>query len=119
MDRLSRDLRIALRGLRRAPAFTISAVLILGLAIGMSAAMATVFDAVLLRRLPVSQQDRLAVLWTERDPGVELALDSRDDLALLRQYSRTMAGIAGYAHWGAFAFPLADGDKPLVIPQSR
>src|SRR3954467_9674923 len=113
MDRLRQDIRIALRGLRRTPAFTLSAVLILGIAIGMAAAMATIFDAVLLRRLPVQQQERIATFWLEKDAGVELPLDY-DDLTQLRRDSRTMREIAGYAHWGAFAFPLADGDRPVV-----
>jgi len=66
LDLLRQDARMALRGLRRAPAFTLSAILILAIAIGMAAAMATIFDAVLRRRLPVQQQDRIAVLWAER-----------------------------------------------------
>jgi len=30
-----------------------------------------------------------------------------------------MRSVAGYAHWGAFAFPLSDGDRSLIVPQSR
>ncbi len=39
VNRLWQDARIALRGFRRSPTFTVSAVLILGVGIGMAAAM--------------------------------------------------------------------------------
>lgn len=115
---LTGNIRVALRGLRRAPAFAVTAALILGLGIGMAVAMFTVFHAVLLRTLPVQEQNRIAVLWTYREHGVESsALPA--DLEQLRHSSRTMRDIAGFAHWGAFAFALEDGDHSVVIPQAR
>src|SRR5689334_5579761 len=74
MDRLKQDLNSALRGFRRTPTFFVTAVAILGLGIGMSVAMFTVFRTVLVRRLPVIDQDRIVVMWTHRDPTVEFAL---------------------------------------------
>src|SRR5438093_6693996 len=61
-DPLSRHFRPAIRSLRRTPAFTITAVLILGLGIGMASAMFTVFQSILLKRLPVRDQDRVVEL---------------------------------------------------------
>ena len=49
MDRLQHDIRIALRGFRRTPSFTTTAILILAVGIGMAVAMFTVYDAVLVR----------------------------------------------------------------------
>ena len=46
MTALQHDIRIALRGFRRSPSFTITSVLILAIGIGMAVAMFTVFDAV-------------------------------------------------------------------------
>jgi putative ABC transport system permease protein len=116
MDRIARDVRIALRGFRRTPTFTVTAVLILALGIGMAAAMATVFDAVLLRKLPVREQEGIVVLWPYRDPAQEFGL-TRGDLKPLREGSRTTRGIAAFAHWGATAAPLLDGDRVLVLNQ--
>ena len=57
-----RDLSYALRSLRRTPAFTTTAILILGLGIGMASAMFTVFHSVVMRRLPVQDPDQIVEL---------------------------------------------------------
>ncbi len=46
MDRLQHDIRIALRGFRRTPSFTITAILILAVGIGIAVAMFTVYGVV-------------------------------------------------------------------------
>ena len=117
MDALLADLRHALRRLRRAPTFAVTAVLILGIGIGMATAMFTIFHAVVLRKLPVRDPDRILVLWTLRDPTVELPLDV-NEVDELRRESRTLKDVAGFVHWGAQAVPLTQGDRPIVLKQA-
>ena len=117
MDTLLQDLRHALRSLRRTPAFTAPAVLVLALGIGMATAMFTVFRAVVLRDLPVRDPDRIVALWTFRDPTVKLAL-IQHQLEGLRRESRTLQDAAGVVHWGAQAIPVTDGDRPLLLKQA-
>jgi len=115
MDRLISDVRFALRGFGRAPGFVATAVAIVALGIGMSVAMFTVFRTVLIRRLPVMDQDRIAVMWTYRnDPRNEFTLGTKE-LSVVRQESRTMREIAAIAHWPATASPFAYGERSIEL----
>src|SRR4029434_5719643 len=80
-ESLVRDLRYALRTLRRAPAFTIVAVLVLAIGIGATTAMFSLVDAMLVRGLPYPQADRLVVLIgnVQRAAGVERRGDFYSD----------------------------------------
>src|SRR5690242_18703443 len=63
------DFRYTLRSLRRAPSFALIAVVTLATSIGLSTAVYTVAASVLLRPLPVREQDRLVLLWGETHIG--------------------------------------------------
>src|ERR1017187_1764252 len=65
LDRLAQDLRYGLRILARTPGFTLMAVLVLAIGIGVNVAAFTVFDMVAFEPLPV------------RDPGSLLRLERR------------------------------------------
>jgi predicted permease len=115
MDRLRQDLQLALRGFRRTPGFFVAAIVILALGIGMSVAMFTVFRTVLIRKLPVANQDRIVVMWTYRDdPTVDLSTGTKD-LAVVRHESHTMRDIGAVAHWPATSSPFMDGDRPVEL----
>ncbi len=66
---LARDVRYTVRSLRRAPGFTIVAVLTIGLAIGACTAMYSVVHGVALRPLPYPAPDRLVHLFQINKPG--------------------------------------------------
>ena len=59
LDSLGRDLRLALRGMRRRPGFTLAVVLTLALGIGANTAIFGVVDGVLLKPLPYPNADEL------------------------------------------------------------
>lgn len=63
VESLSQDLRFACRGLWRAKAFTGAAVLTLAIGIAGTTVMFALIQGVLLRPLPVYEQDRLIVAW--------------------------------------------------------
>jgi putative ABC transport system permease protein len=68
-DLLWRDLRIAARGLLRAPGFAAAVVLTLALGIGATTALFSVVDAILIRPLPYPQSDRIVQLGVQGRPG--------------------------------------------------
>lgn len=57
--RLIADLRFALRQFRKAPAFTVTILVVLALGVGATTAIFGLFDQVLLRTLPVSHPEEL------------------------------------------------------------
>ena len=115
MSAVSRELRVAGRSVRRAPGFFATAVLILGLGVGMSAAMFSLFRTVLVRRLPVVDQDRIVVMWTyATDPNTEVSLGTKE-LSVVRQESRTMREIAAIAHWPATSSPFQYGETSIEL----
>src|SRR5215831_10967198 len=59
----AKDVRFALRGLRRNPGFTAAAVLSLALGIGANTAIFSLFHALMLRLLPVSRPQELVSLY--------------------------------------------------------
>jgi putative ABC transport system permease protein len=69
MNSILRELRLALRGLRRAPAFSLAAVATLALGIGATTAIFTTVNAVLLKPLPYPNPQDLYALRTTLTDG--------------------------------------------------
>ena len=103
-DDLQRDLRHALRMLAGAPAFTIVAVLTLGLGIGATTSIFTVVHGVLLQPLPYRDSDRL-VRIVEHVPAGESVTGqaervvslATDEFVEWRTRAKTLSHIALYA----------------------
>jgi putative ABC transport system permease protein len=68
LENLIRDLRHAARGLVKSPGFTVAAIAVLGLGVGVNTAMFSIVNAVVLRPLPFADSDRIVRLWHTPPP---------------------------------------------------
>src|SRR5262249_58353324 len=73
VENLLQDMRFAIRMLRKSPAFTSTAILVLGLGIGAYTAIFSVVNAVMLRPLPFSDPDRIVRVESTIAPTGEAA----------------------------------------------
>ena len=114
LEDLARDLRHALRTLRKSPTFTTTAAATLALAIGTNTAMFSVLNAVLLRPLPYRSPEQLAMLWTE-DPTQNLR-EGRSALWDVEQWLTQSQSFADMATFDSVTTTLtgAEGAEQIV-----
>jgi len=67
MPQLTSDLRLAFRRARKRPGFTIVAVLSLALGIGANSAVFSLVNAILLRRAPIPQPERIVEVYQHQN----------------------------------------------------
>ena len=98
IDQTIRDVAYALRSLRRAPAFTMAAVVTLALGIGANAAIFSVVNAVLLKPLPYPDADRLVAVWgTDTHRGATRDVQAYMNFVDFRAQSTSFDRMAAYA----------------------
>jgi putative ABC transport system permease protein len=90
------DSRYAWRGMRRHPSFTLIALTTFALGIGVNTAVFSIFYGILLRPLPYSHPEKLALIWTSfRTAGHARAPVSGAILGEIEHRNRSLAGVAG------------------------
>lgn len=103
IDEMSRNLRFALRGLRRDPIFTTTFVLTLGLTVGLGTLAFAVGDSALWRPLPYPSPDRLAqVVLYDVENGLHTDQQAVDG-ATWERFRDGGGSLQGAVHsgWGA------------------
>ena len=107
LDDLQRDVRYAVRSLRRSPAFTVAAVLTLSIGIGATTAIYSVVDTVLIQPLPLPDSDRLVRLSEpELNPRTMRGINYNEYLEW-RSRTQTLSGM------------IANTFNPQVMVQTR
>ena len=104
LDHLQQDVRYALRGLRRSPGFTVSAVLTLGLGIGANVAMFGVIDRLMFRPHAYmhdpSRVHRVYLQAVNRDQLVTRNGMEYTRYLDLRRWTTSFSDYAAYSHGG-------------------
>jgi predicted permease len=85
LEELGADVRYAVRGLRRNPGFTATAVLVLGLGLGATTAVFSVMHAVVLADLPYPDPDRLVIVVEKNSPTNAWNISTADATAIREQ----------------------------------
>ncbi len=96
MDAIIQDFRLACRALLRQPGFAVVAVLTLGLGMGATSAIFSVFRAVLLSPLPYSEPDRRVMVWS-RWTGWDKTWVSPAEVRDYRERARQLRGVAAWS----------------------
>jgi predicted permease len=92
LDRLSQDLRYAARMLRKSPGFTVAAVLMLAIGIGVNVAAFGFFDLIFLRPMAVRDPDTLLRFHRRAPRDYAFALPY-PEMAFFREHSRTLSAV--------------------------
>src|SRR5580658_7989662 len=95
IEQLTQDVRFGCRVLANSPAFTVTAVTVLALGIGMNTAMFSAAKAVLLSALPYPEPDRLVKVWQTNKAGAFMRV-SGADFRDWRDQNRSMEHLASY-----------------------
>jgi putative ABC transport system permease protein len=116
IEEILRDVRIALRQLRRSPGFALTAILTLAIGIGAVTAMFSVVNTVLLKPFAFPDQNRLVVmreiLVQEHDKRVE-APDNYRHFMRLKSAAKTLEDAAIYQTRGLSISQ--SGDRPNIV----
>ncbi len=112
METLLRDLTITCRSLLRRPAFALTVVGTLAVAMAFLTVLFSVIQGVLLEPLPFRDSKRLIALQSEHpEQGIESA--SVPDFLDWREGASLLEGIAGYRHW---SFTYTGSEEPMDVP---
>jgi len=113
-----KDLRFALRLLRKSPAFTLTALLTLAFGIGATTAIFSIVEGVLLRPLPFFQQDRL-LCFGDVPEGVPTGGQPNATAPGVRIYMRDMTAFSSLGAYQQTGYELSGVSEPAQINASR
>jgi predicted permease len=99
-DELRGDIGYGVRLLRRSPAFTVVALLSLGLGIGANTAIFSLIDTVLIRTLPVENPERLFFVDNSGGKSGGSSGPPYPCFERLRDHNRFLSGIAAFSRRG-------------------
>jgi predicted permease len=111
-ETLTHDLRHAVRGLWRAPGFTVAAVVTLALGIGASTAVFSVVEGVLLNPLPFPRPERLVAVYgtDQNNPKNSISYANFED------FRTDVAAFEAMAAWRTHSFTLTGrGDAEALF----
>ena len=92
LDRLAQDVRYGIRILARAPGFTLMAVLVLAIGIGVNVSAFSLFNMVALKPLPVPNPDQIVRL-ERRSPNAYTSEMAYPSFAFYRDHTKNLSAV--------------------------
>ena len=117
MGTLMQDVLYAMRIFRRAPGFTLAAVITLTLGIGATTAVYSVVHGVVLRPLPYEDPDELVTVWKATPERGNRQVMSQPDLRSIQEEARSFESLAGIN--SGMNFTLTGMGEAELIPGVR
>ena len=117
LETLWRDARFSIRSLRRTPAFTAAAIVILSLGIGANTAVFSIFSAALLRPLPYAGEDRIVAIWEKRlrEDSARSPVSAADFL----DWRNLVKNLSSIALYESTRQTITSGDHVELTPSAR
>ncbi|MGA9718730.1 MAG: ABC transporter permease [Acidobacteriaceae bacterium] len=113
LDAVGRDLKFVARSLKKTPGFTIIAILVIAVGIGVNTAVFSVINTVLLKPLTYPHPEELVMVMNSSPrgsgPGANVP-----KFAMYRQQRRVFSQVAAFDSGGA-GLNLTGGDHPLQV----
>ena len=114
-DEMFQDLRFGARMLMKKPGFTLIAILTLALGIGLNTALFTIFDAFVLKPLPLKDADSIVNITRRNREGERNRLFSYLDYLDYRDRNTVFAGLVAQNEFTApFGDQAAADDSPVL-----
>src|ERR1051325_7224403 len=120
LDRILQDTRYTFRQLIKSSGFTATAILMLALGIGATTAIFSIVEAVLLRRLPFSDPDRLVTLGDQVE-GLQCPSCAHSSVTApdVRNYMRDTQSFSHLGGYRGRLFELSGVGEPAAVNGTR
>ncbi|MDX1646484.1 MAG: ABC transporter permease [Longimicrobiales bacterium] len=107
---LALDMRVAARGLRRNPGFSLAAVVTLAVGVGGTGAVLGLVDRVMYATPPYEEPERLALVWNTLGGDPTRMRVAAPDVAVYRERTRELAGLAFVSRVTDGGIQIGEGD---------
>jgi predicted permease len=118
LDEIGRDVRYAVRLLRKAPAFASVVIVTLALGVGANTAIFSVIDALMLRWLPVRSPEQLVLVVLQPPDAADDGAGATVSYPIVRMLAEQRDAFAGVGGFSSFEFDVGAPGAVARVPSA-